>query len=169
MLRLNDDLNALEGSLPPGKLDVLLAVKTERGGLLTDSLLSWKKHVRRFGAEVEQAFHGSHDVFGGDDYIAALLVRERIQDALSKINDDDLRGKVSEWVETVDRDFMDLTVEDSDAVVARRAAAILGRECGSSWWWARLPRQGPVRQDLFSNEGPARHARALRHRRARGQ
>lgn len=86
---------------------------------------------------------------GAHDYIAPLIPRDRLAEAISRV--DPLRKDQIELVVTeIDQLFIDFTERDNDGCIERAD----GRQDPSrGWWWRRVPARGPVRAELGVHYG----------------
>ncbi|GAB7040138.1 MULTISPECIES: hypothetical protein [Catenuloplanes] len=98
---------------------------------------AWRAHV----ATCEGDRPG---VRGARDHIAALCFRDWIAQ-VSALLPADLRGRYDRTVAVIDDRFKALTEPDVDGLVERAADF---PDSMHDWWWFRIPRTGPVRDDL---------------------
>jgi hypothetical protein len=106
---------------------------------------AWKQHVQRLYSEQEKDV-ADPNVWGIHDYIAALYIRDRIAAVfgIHKNPDTEIDQSV---LESVDRDFQSYTELDRERLLTRLEPVEYDR---SSWWWSRIPKTGPARQELLS-------------------
>lgn len=115
------------------------------GGAMTlaDVVKGWASRVGRFQAE-ERSSLDDPATWGGHDYIGALHWRSHVAAALQQAPAD-VRDLMLERVASVDEAFMSFTEPDSQYLVSRFANE---QPPGSGWWWHRLPRTGPAREEM---------------------
>jgi hypothetical protein len=104
---------------------------------LLDLADGWAQHVLRFIAEAGSQ-ETPPDFWGGDDFIGALHLRSRLEEAL--------RGEPIDLptVAAVDELFRRFTKSDDDAWLQRS-----GHEIPSEpWWWQRVPAAGPAAKEM---------------------
>lgn len=119
---------------------VVVRLSDTREITLVELLGAWRAHVERIHNEL--GF--DRDVgWTAHDLVAALLLRDRIEDALAP-QPAGVRAEAMEVLAGPDTMFSDMTVQDADGLVRRFAE----NEDASGWWWSRLPRRGPIRADL---------------------
>jgi hypothetical protein len=115
------------------------------GGAMTlaDVVKGWARRVDRFRAEA----HSSLDdpaTWGGHDYIGTLHWRSHVAAAIEQAPAD-VRDLMLERVAAVDQAFMSFTEPDPQGLVSRFANE---QPPDSGWWWQRLPRTGPAREEM---------------------
>lgn len=115
------------------------------GGAMTlaDVAEAWARRVARFRAEE----HSSLDdpaTWGGHDYIGTLYWRSHVVAAIQQAPAE-VRDLMLERVAPVDEAFVSFTEPDSRGLVSRFADK---QPPDSGWWWLRLPRTGPAREEM---------------------
>jgi hypothetical protein len=106
-------------------------------------VVGWAAHVSRLSAEHDLAPGEDRDAWNAHDYIAAMLIRGRVQRALDLL-DVELRAAVTPVVTRFD-DLLSSFTEPDEARLLRRFAA---DDADEQWWWQRIPVSGPVRAEL---------------------
>jgi hypothetical protein len=104
---------------------------------------AWAAEITRLHAERDLGPGQDRTAWTAHDYVAALLIRGRVQRALDQL-DPDVRRAATRVVARFDELLTSFTEPDEHRVVHRFA----GQEAGGQWWWRRLPVSGPVRADL---------------------
>ncbi|MGC5033949.1 hypothetical protein [Micromonospora sp. DT229] len=108
-----------------------------------DLLRAWWEHLSKFTADLSVP-PGDRSIWGAHDYIAALILRDRLAAAISRV-DPTRRYRIESVVAEIDQLFMDFTEPDNDGCIER----VDGRQDSSrGWWWKRVPARGPVRAEL---------------------
>ncbi|WP_033339754.1 hypothetical protein [Catenuloplanes japonicus] len=105
---------------------------------------AWRSHLATFEADLFAA-GGGRPVRGAHDYIAALCFRDWIAQATALLPED-LRRALDRTVAEIDRRFLAFTQPDVDNRVERAAD---DHDPMHDWWWHRLPRSGPVHDELM--------------------
>ncbi|MDR7279067.1 hypothetical protein [Catenuloplanes atrovinosus] len=133
------DLAMVTVTVAPGRqLDVLTLIA------------AWRAQVARFEADL-LAPSGGRPARGARDYVAALYFRDWIAQA-SAVLPTGPRHRLDRAVADLDARFLALTEPDIDGLVDR---ATDDPDSTRDWWWHRIPRTGPVRDDF------RRHYRAV--------
>lgn len=122
---------------------ILKPVASDRGLMLVTLLRGWDRHVQRFVGGIQSIPIRDGVVWGVDDYAAALTMRSMIEDVRSKVPGPLVRP-FDAWLDHVDCQYKDFTVPDDRGLMSRW----MHRETPDQWWWHRVPRSGPVRDDL---------------------
>lgn len=80
------------------------------------------------------------------DWFAVLHNRSRVEKEIPNLSPD-LRERVANYVEGLDRDLIELTERDTRGLV-RAVAARLHEELpvNAGWWSRRIPKQGSIRE-----------------------
>lgn len=115
------------------------------GGAMTlaDVIKGWDSRVERFRAE-EHSSLDDPSTWGGHDYIGTLHWRSHVAAAIQQAPAE-VRDLMLERVASVDDAFMSFTEPDRRGVVSRFANE---QPPDSGWWWQRLPRTGPAREEI---------------------
>ncbi|MDP9799628.1 hypothetical protein J2S43_008140 [Catenuloplanes nepalensis] len=98
---------------------------------------AWRAHVATFEGDLTG---------GARDHVAALCFRDWIAQ-VSALLPADLRHRYDRTVAVIDARFKAVTEPDVDGLVERAADF---PDSMHDWWWFRIPRTGPVRDDLMS-------------------
>ena len=110
---------------------------------LVDMVGAWREHLGKFEADLS-APADDRSVWGAHDYIAALAIRDRVARGLA-ILDPDIRAGIEPVVAELDQRFADFTEPDVEGCTER----IDGRaDPDRQWWWQRIPKAGPVREEI---------------------
>jgi hypothetical protein len=110
---------------------------------LSDLVNGWAKHVERLQAEE----HSSLDdplVWGADDYVGALHLRDLVVTGVDQ-SPPEIHDLALVRVASVDGAFMSFTEPDLRRIIDRFSGE---EHSESEWWWRRLPKTGPVREEL---------------------
>jgi hypothetical protein len=110
---------------------------------LADVASSWASRVRRFQAEQHKSLDDPA-TWGGHDYIGTLYWRSHVAAAIQQAPDD-VRDVMLDRVAPADEAFMSFTEPDLRGLVSRFANE---QPPDSGWWWQRLPRTGPAREEM---------------------
>ncbi|MGB3438435.1 MAG: hypothetical protein WBA97_06735 [Actinophytocola sp.] len=114
-----------------------------RTSSLGELIYAWKLHITKL---VGDMLRSSEDrtLWGAHDYVAALVLRDSIEAGMDLLGVED-RKIARVLLNDIDSLFKGYTEEDHDGCTSR----IIGKESvGLSWWWGRIPRQGPVRREI---------------------
>jgi hypothetical protein len=114
---------------------------------LVRSLVGWQVHIERFARELDTPESTDDLVWNGDDYVAALIMRDAIEEALCLLSAAS-RQKVDAWLAPVDDSFRQITEPLADPDSLRRHAIQEELRPSHDWWWTRAPLRGPVKRDL---------------------
>jgi hypothetical protein len=123
--------------------DTQVSLGHGRTSTVASLIVGWAGHVNRLHAERDLGPGQDSDAWTPHDYVAALLIRERVQDALDQLGPE-LRQAASRAVAVFD-ELLNSFTEPDDRQVLRRFSTV---EPGEQWWWRRIPASGPVRTDL---------------------
>lgn len=104
---------------------------------------AWAGHVLRLFHEA-RADVDPRNAWGLHDFVAALHIRDRVQQGLDQLPDD---PQPPATVQAVDELFLSFTAN----VVGRLVAAVRDLP-DQPWWWDRVPVGGPVITDLAEIE-----------------
>jgi hypothetical protein len=106
----------------------------------------WNRHVERLVAEGTR--HMSEDspetvLWGVHDYAAALHLRDLVEGASH--NPSTMQTELAERLRSADAKFISFTKKDLAGWLPRAIP-----EAGSrpEWWWRRIPKRGPVVDEL---------------------
>jgi len=105
--------------------------------------VGWANHVDKLDKDRRLPWE-DHSVWTEHDLEAALRIRDRLAQALSRLPAP-VAERLSEVVSEADESFRDFTADDTGARMARIAHVELA---GRGWWWFRVPVDGPVAIDL---------------------
>jgi hypothetical protein len=114
-----------------------------RSRTAADLVVGWAAHVTRLLAERDRRL-ADGDVWNAHDYVAALVVRGFAERALDQL-DPPLRTAATAAVARFDAELVTATEPDQRGLLRRFAP-----DAGAQWWWQRIPRTGPVREDLLT-------------------
>jgi hypothetical protein len=105
--------------------------------------VAWARHVEKI--DLDRALPWSdRSVWTEHDLAGALFMRDFVEDSLSRLRPE-LAEKMRRYVAMPDDRFRSFTVDDS----GQRMAKIAGVDVsGRSWWWFRVPADGPIAEDL---------------------
>lgn len=110
----------------------------------TALVAAWRAHLAKFEDDLLPD-PDDRRVWGAHDLIAALCVRDWIAE-VSALLPADLRHRYDRTVAVIDDRFRAFTEPDVDGLVERAADF---PDSMHDWWWFRIPRTGPVRDDLM--------------------
>jgi len=113
-----------------------------RSRTMAELIGGWQRHVTRLDEESRMPVQRS--TWGAHDYFAALSLRDWVRDGASSLSSD-LKRLVDFRVSDADRLLRHFTDPDARGLVARFGRATPGAD---AWWWHRIPRSGPVRDEL---------------------
>lgn len=108
-------------------------------------LAGWAFSVSRFEREAVLA-PDDPQAWGADDYIGALFGRDDLAELVREFQEE-LPPVFHTALSSADDTLRLTTVEDSTGLLQKFQAH---ESIGTSWWWRRVPRSGPVRHDLTS-------------------
>jgi hypothetical protein len=146
-------LSGFEDYFSPAELfelqEITVSLSADRKISLIALVKGWAKHVDRLESEhasTRASDAGSWTVW---DYIATLLLRDRIAEMTALISDP-LGSRIRVWVETKpDAKLYSFTQTDDSGIFARFASEVAEEDLFSKgWWWSRVPVSGPVHEDL---------------------
>jgi hypothetical protein len=146
-------LPGFEDDFSPAELlelqEITVSLSTDRKISLSALIKGWAKHVDRLESEhssIHASNPGSWTVW---DYIASLLLRDRVAETTALISDP-LGSKIRAWVEKQpDAKLCSFTQADDSGIFARFASEVAEENLFSKgWWWSRVPVSGPVHEDL---------------------
>jgi hypothetical protein len=146
-------LSGFEDELSPAELldlqEITVSLSTDRKISLISLVKGWAKHVDRLETEHSSTHASDPCSWTVWDYIAALLLRDRIAETITLISDP-LGSKTRAWVEKKpDAKLYSFTQADDSGIFARFASEIAEENLFSKgWWWSRVPVSGPVHEDL---------------------
>jgi hypothetical protein len=130
-----------------GELSEIAACKIARAdGNERDAIqlaAAWALHVEKIDRDRALPW-SDRSVWTEHDLAAALFMRDYVEDALAQLPPP-LAEKMRRYVAESDDRFRSFTIDDS----GQRMAKIAGVEVsGRSWWWFRVPVDGPIAEDL---------------------
>jgi hypothetical protein len=135
---------------PESTLDtVLVELSYGRRKTLREIIVGWRQHVERLVAEQGKSLKQDRDVWGAHDFLAALFLRDVVERGLHQ-SPSEVLGEAQALVRHADHSFVDFTVDDIENVVARFSGEDHDK---AAWWWRRIPRVGPAREDLLRSAG----------------
>jgi hypothetical protein len=123
--------------------DVVVDVTVDNGIDLADLICAWKGHVEKIERDIP--LPGSdRTVWGAHDLVAAVNLRSFLQEGLEEL-DPEIRQRVEHVVDQVDQRFISYTEIDEFGLLEK-----LDDRSNSNrgWWWRRIPKTGPVREDI---------------------
>ncbi len=123
---------------------VTVAMPYGRTKTLAELVNGWDEHVKRLRAE-EHRSSEDPSVWGAHDYLAALHLRDLVIAGADQ-SPSEIREVALRLVASVDEAFRAFTEPDSVGVVDRFSGE---QHSESEWWWKRLPKSGPVREELL--------------------
>jgi hypothetical protein len=137
-LRFTDDEQAVLDTIAEGD-------STQEKSRLVNSISSWGSGVRIVAWQLSGARPLPYLKIGGvQDLIGALRMRDRVQALLAEVPES-LAGKVSDALGEFDEQYRAITADDHDDRMGPLRPVSGDRE---SWWWHRIPVDGPVRAEL---------------------
>ena len=105
--------------------------------------VGWANHVDKLDKDRRLPWE-DHSVWTEHDLEAALRIRDRLAQALSRLPAP-VAERLSAVVSEADESFRGFTADDTGARMARIADVELA---GRGWWWFRVPVDGPIAIDL---------------------
>jgi hypothetical protein len=120
-----------------------LKVTASREISVLELLEGWKSHVIRLSAQATAIPIRDAVSWGVDDLIAALHIRDYIQDAVELLTPQS-RREVDRWIVRIDNEYRRFTEPDSTSLLS----AWIHEPVKGSWWWSRIPTTGPIAQEL---------------------
>jgi hypothetical protein len=135
-------MNGAEDDVDP-LATVTVTLPFGRTKRLSDLVDGWAAHVQRLQAEE----HSSLDdplVWGADDYIGALHLRDLVVTGVDQ-SPPEIFDVALARVASVDDAFMSFTEPDLRGIIERFSGE---EHSESEWWWRRLPKSGPAREEL---------------------
>ncbi|MFE2723840.1 hypothetical protein [Kitasatospora sp. NPDC059327] len=120
----------------------------QRSTTLPHLLASWKTHVEKLEADLSLP-SSDRSVWGAHDLIAALVLRDFIQDGMGAL-DVALRSRFESLISEIDNRFISFT-EPDDQLRVEKVDARSGSE--REWWWKRIPVTGPAREEVILYSG----------------
>lgn len=109
---------------------------------------AWGQHVQKLVDDQRKEIC-EPDVWGIHDYIAALYIRDRLSIECARQQSAVPEADRS-LLETVDRAFEAFTEPDHERLLIRLEPIVYDN---SRWWWGRIPKMGPARQELLDLPG----------------
>jgi hypothetical protein len=136
---LFDDSEILE--IESNKNKLRLSESTEFDPI--ELAVAWAWKVRKI--DLDRALPWSdRSVWNEHDLAGALFWRDHLRNGLSQLRPS-LKARLEQFVAEADERFRSITIEDS----GERMAGIAGVDVADrSWWWHRVPRSGPIAEDL---------------------
>jgi hypothetical protein len=113
-----------------------------------DLIVGWAAHVAKLESQRGLRPSEDRDAWNAHDYVAALIIRDLAERALS-ILDADLRERAVAALAVSDEVLRSFTEPDERALVRTFAQS----DAGTGWWWSRVPRTGLVRRQLEQSIG----------------
>lgn len=118
---------------------------------VADAAHAWWKHVSKFEADLT-ASPDDRSIWGAHDFVAALVIRDAVDEGISRLESDLVRI-IKPAISDADQRFLDFTEVDADGSIEK----IEGRSAqGRGWWWARIPKRGPIRDEIQRYYGHAK-------------
>ncbi len=118
-----------------------------------DLLRAWWEHLSKFEADLSLP-SGDRSIWGAHDYIAALILRDHLAAAISRI-DPIRKSQIESVVAEIDQLFIEFTERDDDGCIERADGR---QDPGRGWWWKRIPGRGPVRAEFGVHYGHGANA-----------
>jgi hypothetical protein len=122
---------------------VIVTLPYDRTKTLAELVNGWLKHVKRLQAEEHCSLQDPR-VWGAHDYIAALHLRDMVFTGVDQFPSE-IRDIAVSRVTTADEAFKSFTEPDLRGVVDRFSGE---QHVDSEWWWKRLSKSGPAREQL---------------------
>lgn len=120
------------------------------GTTFGSAIEGWSLHVVRIGREMSAP--PTLERWSADDYVAALFLRDRVENALEQVWNRDSQPAI---LETADSFFRSIS-EPIDSLLFLEWNAPTDR-----WWWKRVPKFGPIREDIDLVQVASRDASAM--------
>jgi hypothetical protein len=127
---------------------VIVTLPYDRRKTLAELVNGWLKHVKHLQAEEHSSLQDAR-VWGAHDYIAALHLRDMVFTGVDQ-SPSEIRDIALSRVATTDEIFKSFTEPDLRGVVDRFSGE---QHVDSEWWWKRLPKSGPAREELLQIAG----------------
>jgi hypothetical protein len=119
---------------------------------LIEPAAGWAGHVERLKSELRVTVATHPQSWGFHDYIATLLIRDRVERLLPSVPEA-LRNRVTAFIQRYDDELTSFTEDDRDELLIRFASSgggLTEKEfMASQWWWRRIPQSGPVVEELL--------------------
>ena len=132
--------------------EVAVSMSASRSIGVADLARAWWEHISKLEADLS-ATPEDQSVWGAHDFVAALVVRDALAKGITRL-EGELRQAVEPAVASVDQRFRAFTEPDEDGCIKR----VDGRSSeGRGWWWARVPRQGPIHAEMQLYYGHTHH------------
>jgi hypothetical protein len=133
-----EQLNSIEVFLSPNRCRPLRSL-----------IDGWTKHVARLDLEHRSLHADDPTTWTAWDYIAALLIRDWVEEGMGLLVGS-VERKVREMVKWHDARFCSFTGPDVGHLFARFASDAADEDLvDKNWWWGRIPRSGPVLEELL--------------------
>jgi hypothetical protein len=113
-----------------------------------DLLGAWQAHVIKLEDDIPLP-SSERLAWGAYDLIAALTLRDFVEVGMSSLQAS-IGRRFREVLREIDDQFISYTEKDK----LNRLAVLDGRpieDCG--WWWGRIPKAGPAREEVISITG----------------
>jgi hypothetical protein len=104
---------------------------------------AWRLHVAKIDEDRALPWT-DHRVWNEHDLAGALFLRDRLERTLNELPVA-LVERMRSYVAEADDQFRSYTVTDTGIRIAKIAGETTTEK---GWWWFRVPRSGPIAQDL---------------------
>ncbi|MFV2013691.1 MULTISPECIES: hypothetical protein [unclassified Micromonospora] len=111
---------------------------------LVDLVGAWREHLSKLEADL-LAPSDDRSIWGAHDYVAALVIRDLIAQGVALLSLD-LRPRIEPAVAELDQRFIKFTEPDLEGYAERIDGRVKPDREG---WWYRIPKSGPVREEML--------------------
>lgn len=124
---------------------VTIQLSPDQPASLRSLVDGWAQHVKRLYAERDYDLDGDPDCWGAHDYAGALYLRDTVAFGLEQ-TPLEIADIAQSSIASTDKLFLSYTEPDGAGMIDRFERA---EHHDSAWWWKRIPKTGPVRQELI--------------------
>ncbi|PJI94691.1 hypothetical protein CLV34_0537 [Luteimicrobium subarcticum] len=124
--------------------DAVVATPDGSSLKFVDLVTAWRAHVRRIVEDLPLTEDDRH-AWGAYDLVAAMSLRSMVARGLLQDLAEKFPGAFRA-ISEADSTLLDITEHDEQGI-----AVLLddtGPRSADEWWWFRIPRSGPIRQEL---------------------
>ncbi|MFV2111357.1 hypothetical protein ACFHW0_03320 [Micromonospora sp. LOL_025] len=124
--------------------ETVVFASPDRGIGLVDLVEAWREHLSKLEADL-LAPSDDRSIWGAHDYVAALVIRDLIAQGVARLGRD-RRPRIEPALAALDQRFMNFTEPDMEGYAERVDGRV---EPKREWWWSRIPKSGPVREEML--------------------
>ena len=125
----------------------LVSVSPSRTLSAIDLLNGWKTHIARLTVESASISIQESLTWGADDLVAALHLRDLTEQAAERLSSQ-TQIEFRHRIDNIDDDFRKFTESDQMDLLS----GWIHEPVSKSWWWHRIPRFGPIIDELRSSQ-----------------